>query len=476
MFKKILQYKKMIGEAISLSRQNHENLQKLLIMLNEVSDNAERQLSERTNEINKRTNELGAQVEQQLNERTNELGARVEQQLNERTNELGVRVEQQLNERTNELGIRLEQQLNARTNELGARVEQQLGERTHELGVRGGQLTQASLDEIRDLRNRLEKHDIELKLQNEITAVNTAAFAEYRNINTGKDVVLVATGPTIEKYVPIKGAVHIGVNKACQYKNIPLDYYFIQDARKTVNEKGSRLSYEDDVIALKCKKFFGMLSTTPNGFSEPSESLLVKANATRYCGFGFPSETIYHDIRFHPLADFSTITFAALNFVFFTNPKRVYLVGCDVSFSESFIHNNGKEGVKFWRVHLNRWTIGYCEIKKFVQRWYPETEIISINPVNLKGIFTDVYTNDRGEIIERTQDDLEERDISEQGIKLFIDEFIEKILLKMVHEEASCNKCDKKVFSLVRGLSDDVPNCIEIKCNECGFQFLFPEV
>ena len=31
------------------------------------------------------------------------------------------------------------------------------------------------------------------------------------------------------------------------------------------------------------------------------------------------------------------------------------------------------------------------EIKKFVETYYPETEIISVNPVGLKGIFKDLY-------------------------------------------------------------------------------------
>lgn len=38
------------------------------------------------------------------------------------------------------------------------------------------------------------------------------------------------------------------------------------------------------------------------------------------------------------------------------------------------------------------WIEGYKEVKKLVEQHYPDTEIISINPVGLRGIFRDVYT------------------------------------------------------------------------------------
>ena len=53
--------------------------------------------------------------------------------------------------------------------------------------------------------------------QNEVSTVNTKAFAKYRNCYRGRDVVIVATGSTLNMYQPIKGAVHIRVNTA--YKN-----------------------------------------------------------------------------------------------------------------------------------------------------------------------------------------------------------------------------------------------------------------
>ena len=37
--------------------------------------------------------------------------------------------------------------------------------------------------------------------------------------------------------------------------------------------------------------------------------------------------------------------------------------------------------------------IGYARIKMFARLYYPDTEIISINPVGLRGLFRDAYTD-----------------------------------------------------------------------------------
>jgi len=34
----------------------------------------------------------------------------------------------------------------------------------------------------------------------------------------------------------------------------------------------------------------------------------------------------------------------------------------------------------------------WIQLKEFVELYYPETEIISINPIGLKGLFRDEYT------------------------------------------------------------------------------------
>ena len=41
---------------------------------------------------------------------------------------------------------------------------------------------------------------------------------------------------------------------------------------------------------------------------------------------------------------------------------------------------------------LMLWIEGYEKLKTFARRYYPDTELVSVNPVGLKGVFNDVYT------------------------------------------------------------------------------------
>jgi hypothetical protein len=43
---------------------------------------------------------------------------------------------------------------------------------------------------------------------------------------------------------------------------------------------------------------------------------------------------------------------------------------------------------------------GWNEFKKFASIYYPKTEIISINPIGLKGLFKDIYTDKSGSYVD----------------------------------------------------------------------------
>ena len=71
-----------------------------------------------------------------------------------------------------------------------------------------------------------------------------------------------------------------------------------------------------------------------------------------------------------------------MQFALFTNPRRIYLVGCDCSsgyFDGTATPLPNEHLVGLWK-----------EIKKFAEIYYPETEIICVNPVGLKGVFKDL--------------------------------------------------------------------------------------
>ncbi|MCL2365868.1 MAG: hypothetical protein FWC75_02350 [Oscillospiraceae bacterium] len=302
--------------------------------------------------------------------------------------------------------------------------------------------TKQKLDEICELieakgnviGSTIDNAQLELKLQHEVAAVNFSAFDEYKNIHSGKDVVIAASGPTLNRYKQINNAVHIGVNSVCSNPDISLDYYFSQDFGVKIPRQ---VKFESDIANLNCKKFFGLLASVPNGLIEPPESLCARIGATRYFFEVSPSRHLYHDIRFRPLMDFYSVVFPALHFALFTNPKRIYLVGVDTSFGGYYTNENASETVAEAQHILYNRMIGFRRVREFAKTWYPETEIISINPVNLNGLFNDMYTDENGNLIEASNElsGINECDFTDDGIRAFVDNHIEQILLSKENSE-----------------------------------------
>ena len=200
-------------------------------------------------------------------------------------------------------------------------------------------------------------------------------FPAFKGIHRGKDIVLVATGKTLSKYHPIEGAIHIGVNRAIQHKEITYDYFFLQDYSGSQGYIGEINRYRPD----KCVKFYGRQGV--DNWIIP-EFQIEEANAIRYYTT-YPYHVFKYDISVAGLADFGSIVFSAVSFALWTRPKRIYLVGCDCS---NLYFDNQKSGNFSYLIN------GWKELKAFHDTYYPDTEIISINPVGLKGLFNDLYT------------------------------------------------------------------------------------
>ncbi len=225
--------------------------------------------------------------------------------------------------------------------------------------------------------------------QNEISAVNTEAFAEYRNCYRGRDVVIVATGPTLNMYQTIKDAIHIGVNTAYKKSEIPLDYLFVQDGRPDFMNQGKF----EGIKNVKCKIFVGRVPKSAHiEYIEFPEEYRLGENVKDFItNCAWPRAGVYRDICHHMVYGGLTVTFSALHFALYTYPRKIYLVGCDNaptgyydgSIDKTFLIEEERAG------HLKQ---DFQIMKEFAQIHYPETEIISINPVGLKGMFKDVYT------------------------------------------------------------------------------------
>ena len=217
------------------------------------------------------------------------------------------------------------------------------------------------------------------------TSINhKEVFPKYRNINNGKDVALIATGPSLKDFKPIENAVYVGVNKAFKYENVKFDYLFLQDY------SGATKTYIEDFCNYDSKKFIGYISDYIQGAMQCiiPEKYSYYPNVERYY-IAHPTEksNFTFDIATQPFGDAYSIAFPAMQFILWTNPKRIYIVGCDCT--EGGYHDSNDKNV----LATNEVIEGWKRMKEFAKTYYPDTEIISINPVGLKGIFKDEYQN-----------------------------------------------------------------------------------
>lgn len=218
-------------------------------------------------------------------------------------------------------------------------------------------------------------------MANSVMKMHSTSFDKYKGVNAGKDVYLIATGPSLADFAPpsigkSENDVYVGVNKAFMFDKVNLDFLFIQDFG-TKDFIYNLLSDRYSNIV----KFFGMVFR--DGLQIP-ESLALKLKANRYYTSDIckPHRFAY-DISTQPLGDFNSVVFSAMQFILWTNPEKIFLVGCDCSSGYFDDRKNAHS--------LNHLIKNWVELKKFAEKYYPETKIFSINPIGLKGVFEDVF-------------------------------------------------------------------------------------
>lgn len=224
---------------------------------------------------------------------------------------------------------------------------------------------------------------------NIVTETHKESFSKYKNKYNNKAIAIIATGPSLNKYKPISNTVSIGVNRACFYNKITLDYFFAADY----------FAIKDYLAFLKNNKnkyleiFMGRYPKQAFNFPELKyisiipESIILELGAKKYYTYSkYPPYNVDFntDIDKTWLVEGGSTIFAAAQFALYTNPSKIYLVGCDCS--------TGYFDTKNDKIRPNRNLIKvWKEFKKFACLYYPDTEIISVNPVGLKGVFTDLY-------------------------------------------------------------------------------------
>lgn len=219
-------------------------------------------------------------------------------------------------------------------------------------------------------------------LANELRDAHKNAFLEFKACNRGRTVAAVGTGPSLSYYSPIDGVSHIGVNSSFLKEDLTLDYYFITHYYPEWCEKLKEHRFI---------KFFN-INRKFNSADQFPEYIIEENGGRRFFSMSHISGTQVHtDIEHYPLMGYGSIIFRAIHFALYTRPKRLLLIGCDCARNGHYDGVPDGNGV-LTDMNISRWVEGYKDVKKFAAFHYPDTEIISINPVGLKGMFCDVYT------------------------------------------------------------------------------------
>lgn len=244
-------------------------------------------------------------------------------------------------------------------------------------------------NEIKQMEGRLLNNFARLQT---ISLLHQKTFPEYKNKYQNKAVVLVGAGPTLNHFVPIKNAVYVGLNRTFLFERINFDYLF------TIDKVGIDMYYKEfaEYKGNNCIKFIGDQNLGKN-FQIPESYINKLENIKRYkTTAGFMGNKIALNLESEPLANFCTVSLQAMQFILYTNPAKVYIVGIDCNMTKAghffgASYDNSKRNENSQQNDDNS-ILYWKRLKNFAECYYPETEIISVNPVGLRGLFKDVYT------------------------------------------------------------------------------------
>lgn len=260
--------------------------------------------------------------------------------------------------------------------------------------IMGVQIKLKQKTNIETIIRNIIKTEISEKITNEICTalsiakLHTNAFTKFKNINDQKSVCIIGCGPTVEYYNNEINSKNIALNQSIVLNKFRFDYLFCWDY---VGIKKKIPDFFENAAKLNCIKFYGKFINTDVP-QIPEKSTDKENNIYHFYSSARHTEKnehfidyINYDIENQPLMDFASISFPAIQFALYTNPEKIYLIGLDTAQTGNYLGLPNK-------YNLNKMLTGYKKLKKFVGIYYPDIEIISVNPVGLKGLFKDVYT------------------------------------------------------------------------------------
>lgn len=246
------------------------------------------------------------------------------------------------------------------------------------------------LDQLRnEIRRSKERESNELYMMcmaNHIGKVHYDTFHEYKDAFKGMEVAVIGSGPTLNYYVKPENVITLGCNST--YKYMKLDYYFVQD----FEGEGQAFSIEE-IKQLQSKKFVGhYIKNLGELKMHCARNVASYVGAKDYYVYDYFGRYINYqmpvDLENFPLVDNSSTIFSVMSFALFAHPSKIYIVGCDCSYDKGQ-HFNGNESIP---MQVGTVYDNWKKIKIFIETFYSDIEVVSVNPVGLAGFFKDFYT------------------------------------------------------------------------------------
>ena len=222
-----------------------------------------------------------------------------------------------------------------------------------------------------------------------IRELHHETFKNFKFSHYNENVAVIGCGPSVKYYNNEIDAINIALNRALFLENLKFDYMFVWDYLGF--KKNDPDFFERIKEHKECVKFYGKfinpeITSIPEFPDDNINKIKHFYSCKRWGLLGEKSKImLYPDIENYPLADFMSVSFPAIQFALYTHPKALYLVGLDTIQAPNCAGFNNP-------YNTDEMKKGYKQFKRFAELHYPDIEIISVNPVGLKGLFKDVYT------------------------------------------------------------------------------------
>jgi len=222
-----------------------------------------------------------------------------------------------------------------------------------------------------------------------VSKINQHSILPFRGINKGKTAIGLCAGPSLDKYVhkdvDERGdAVLVAGNNLVFKTGIPIDFLFLGVYGRGRPEGYDTSYYPNKKIIDKyrCKerKFFAKYRDQPDlGPPLPKREKKVGQYEVD-TGASFTADVGNYAFG---MRQGGTQMFAVLQFLLYTKPRRIILVGCDAANTGYSRRISFK---KRGRQKFERLTHGWVQMKTFADMNYPEISLHVHNPIGLVDI------------------------------------------------------------------------------------------